>query len=63
MSQEKETTPCSPPKADEKYLEFVKERARHQNYRAEEKLRNIDDLAEMIFIARQDYRKKKDAKA
>lgn len=42
---------------DEKYLEFVKERARTQNYHAEEKLTSIDELAEMIFIARSNYRK------
>jgi hypothetical protein len=60
MSQKKEANPNSPQNADEEYLEFVKERARHQNYHAEEKLKDIDDLAEMISIARRDYRKKRE---
>jgi len=44
-------------------MEYVASRARKQNFRAEEKLRNLDDLAEMIFIARKNYQGSKDKKA
>lgn len=44
---------------EESYLKFVKERVKNVDFHAEEKLRNIDELAEAIFIARESYRKKK----
>lgn len=40
------------------YLDFVKLRAATTNFRAEEKLKSIDQLAEIVFCARESYRKK-----
>jgi hypothetical protein len=46
---------------NEAHLEFVKARAQRQNYRAEEKLRSIEELADVIFLARKNYRKSKNS--
>lgn len=46
---------------DEAHLEFVKARAQRQNYRAEEKLRSIEELADIIFLARKNYRQSKNS--
>ena len=48
-------------KIDESYVKFVEERLKKTNYHAEEKLKNIDDLAEIIFTARDSYQKTKKA--
>lgn len=52
------TAPQPPPLEDKEYVKVVESRARLQNLRAEEKLKNIDDLADAIFAARKSYRSK-----
>lgn len=42
----------------EHYIKFVRERCKNTNYRAEEKLRYIDELAEIIFKAKKSYKNK-----
>jgi hypothetical protein len=42
--------------SESEYLEFVKTRLENSNYRAEEKLKRIDELGDAIFIARKNYR-------
>ena len=39
------------------YLEFVEARLRATNFRAAEKLRRLDELAEIIFLAKHNYQK------
>lgn len=49
--------PNDPKQMGETYSEFVERRARTTNFRAAEKLQRIDELADMIFTARENYRK------
>jgi len=63
MSPQDVSTQLSPFICDAEYVDYVVSRARKQNFRAEEKLRNLDDLAEMIFIARKNYQGSKDKEA
>ena len=45
--------------SDDEFLKFIENRAKNTNYYAEAKLRSIDELADIIFIARESYRKDK----
>lgn len=49
---------ASTPSIKANYLNFVKERLAKTNYRAKEKLERIDQLAEIVQTARENYRKK-----
>lgn len=42
---------------EKEYLEYVKLRAKNTNFQAKEKLQAIDELAEIVFEARKNYRK------
>jgi|GEM_PF-4482471 len=55
----KETTDDS--KLIRSYLEFVRKRAKDTDFHAEEKLKRIDELSEIISIARRDYQENKKA--
>ncbi len=52
MSEESKTKYVS----ESEYLEFVKERLANSDYRAEEKLKRIEELGDIIFTARENYR-------
>jgi len=41
---------------ENKHLRFVKERLKRTNFFAAEKIRRIDELADIIFTARRNYR-------
>ncbi len=47
----------APSLLDEEYLTFVVSRAQSQNYQAARKLQNIDQLSEIVYTARTNYRK------
>ncbi len=46
---------------DKEYLEFIAKRLKNTNFRAKEKLQKIDELAEIIYHAKADYKNKKKA--
>lgn len=43
--------------ATRRHLEFIKERLANTDFKAAEKLQRIEDLADIVFVARQNYRK------
>ena len=43
------------------HLKFIKERLRTTDFRAEEKLKQLGELAEIIFAAKENYKKQKDS--
>ena len=43
---------------DEEYRKFIKERLANTDYNAANKLKRIDLLGDLIFTARENYRKK-----
>ena len=45
---------------DMEYLAFVKARLAATDFKAEQKLKCIDEMTEFIFVARANYRKSKD---
>ena len=48
-----------PTERNKEHLEFIKKRLKTTDFQAEAKLRQIDELSEIIYTARQDYLKKK----
>ena len=41
---------------DKSYVEFVRTRLKNTNFRAQEKLARIDELSDLIFKARSNYK-------
>ena len=44
---------------DKEYLEFVTKRLKSTNFQAKDKLQKMDELAEIIYVASNNYQKSK----